>query len=149
MILAMNVELRPAPPKINARPAPILIVAVVLIMAVLGSGVVLFFFDPARNAIYPVCLFHELTGWNCPGCGGTRAAYQLLHGHLLHALRDNALFVLVLAVLAVWGVWGLIRRIRKQPATCNVPARVWWGFLVIVLLFTVLRNLPGFAWLSP
>ena len=65
-----------------------------------GSGAVLFFFNPAQHGFYPICLFHALTGLNCPGCGGTRAAYQLLHGHLLRALQDNALFVLSLAALA-------------------------------------------------
>ena len=118
-------------------------------MAVLGSGAVLFFFDPSRHGFYPICLFHKLTGWNCPGCGGTRAAYQLLHGHLLRALRENALFVLAVVALTVWGVWWLAQRIRNQPATVNVPVRVWCGLLVLILVFTVLRNLPAFAWLSP
>lgn len=27
------------------------------------------------------CLFHELTGFYCPGCGGTRAVLALLAGH--------------------------------------------------------------------
>jgi hypothetical protein len=30
-----------------------------------------------------------------------------------------------------------------------VPAPVLWGVLVVVLAFGVLRNLPGWSWLSP
>lgn len=137
------------PPRIAVSSSPALFAALALTMAVLGSGAVLFFFDPARSGFYPVCLFHQLTGWNCPGCGGTRAAYQLLHGHLLRALRDNALFVLALVALGVWGVWWVGRRIRRRPATVRLPAGAGWGVLIVIALFTVLRNLPAFAWLSP
>jgi hypothetical protein len=109
----------------------------------------LFFFDPAQHGFYPVCLFHSLTGWNCPGCGGTRAAYQLLHGHLRRALQDNALFVLTLAGLAAQGAWWVVRKIRKQPVTLMVAPWTLWVFLIVALVFTGLRNLPAFAWLSP
>ena len=121
----------------------------VLVVAALGSGAILFFFDPAKHGFYPLCLFHSLTGWNCPGCGATRAAYQLLHGHLLRALRDNALFIVALAAVAVQGVRQAVRKIRKQPMVLVVPPKVLWAFLVVTLGFTVLRNLPAFAWLSP
>ena len=137
------------PPRIPRSSSPVLWGVVAALAAVLGSGAVLFFFDPSRHGFYPVCVFHELTGWNCPGCGATRAAYQLLHGHLLLALRDNALFVLTLAALAGWGGWQLVRKTRNRPISFRVPARVGWGFLILALVFTVLRNLPDFAWLSP
>jgi hypothetical protein len=145
----MRAESPAVPPKIASSSSPAFFAAVVLLLAALGSGAVLFFFDPAQHGFYPICLFHRLTGWNCPGCGGTRAAYQLLHGHPLRALRDNALFVLALLALALWGLSWLLRRIRNQPATFNVPAKVWWGVLAGTLAFTVLRNLPAFGWLSP
>ena len=50
------------------------------------------------------CLFHELTGFYCPGCGGTRAVLALLAGHpvlsfLYHPLVPYcALVALVFAV---------------------------------------------------
>jgi hypothetical protein len=94
-------------------------------------------------------LFHKLTGWNCPGCGGTRAAYQLLHGHLVLALRDNALFVLALAALTLRAMWLVARKIRHRPATLAVPPKVLWAFLVLAVAFGVLRNLPALSFLSP
>jgi len=138
-----------APPKIAPASSPAFFAGVVLVVAALGSGAILFFFDPAKHGFYPLCLFHSLTGWNCPGCGATRAAYQLLHGHLLRALRDNALFIVALAAVAVQGVRQAVRKIRKQPMVLVVPPKVLWAFLVVTLGFTVLRNLPAFAWLSP
>ena len=140
---------QPVPPKTAASSAAVFFVTVALALAVLGSGAVLFFFDPTKHRFYPPCLFHSLTGWNCPGCGGTRAAYELLHGHLLRALHNNALLVIALAVLVLWGAWLRLQRIRRRPAALTVPAGVWWALLAVTLLFTGLRNLPAFAWLSP
>jgi hypothetical protein len=145
----MRGESPSAPPKIATSSSPAFFAVIVLTLTGLGSGAVLFFFDPAKHGFYPICLFHSLTGWNCPGCGATRAAYQLLHGHLLRALRDNALLVLMLAALMIGGVCWTVQKARNQPAAWNMPAGAWWALIAIVLLFTVLRNLPAFTWLSP
>jgi len=106
----MRAESQSAPPKIAAAQTLVFFTVVVLVVAALGSGAVLFFFDPAKHGFYPICLFHSLTGLNCPGCGATRSAYQLLHGHLLRALQDNALFVLTLAALTAQGAWFVMQK---------------------------------------
>ena len=36
--------------------------------------------------LVPHCFFHRITGYYCPGCGGTRATSALLHGHFLQSL---------------------------------------------------------------
>ena len=36
------------------------------------------------NLNFP-CLFHLVTGYYCPGCGGTRAIASLLHGQLFRS----------------------------------------------------------------
>lgn len=147
----MRSESQAVPPKIKmtAPPSLGLFAGVMLGMAAIGAGAFLFFFNPSTHGFYPVCLFHELTGLNCPGCGGTRAAYQLLHGHLLRALRDNALFILSLAALAVWSARFIIRKRQNPNVTFNVSPGVLWTFLVVSIVFTVLRNLPAFSFLSP
>ena len=145
----MRAEPQSAPPKITAPLSLAAFAVAVLAAAALGSGAILFFFDPAKHGFYPICVFHLLTGWNCPGCGATRAAYQLMHGHLLRALQDNALFVLTLAGLAAQGAGLAVKKIRNQPAAFVVSPVMLWALLVIALAFTALRNLPAFAWLSP
>ncbi len=139
------------PPKIkNAAPASLAIFAVVVLgAAILGAGAMIFFFNPSTHGFYPVCLFHALTGLNCPGCGMTRALYALLHGNLRLALKDNALFVASLAALAVWSARLVFLKLKNQPAIFNLPPNFLWAFLVIAIVFAVVRNLPEFGWLSP
>lgn len=140
------------PPKISrvpAMPVNVLFAGIVFSAVVLGLGVVIFFFNPTTHAFYPVCQFHRLTGLNCPGCGATRAVYALLHGHFLSALRDNVLFVFLLAAMSVRGSWFAFKKFRGQPTGEMVPAKVLWPLLFVALIFTILRNLPAFSFLSP
>jgi hypothetical protein len=106
-----------------------------------AGGLILFFFDPARSGFYPPCLFHKLTGLQCPGCGGLRALHHLLHGELLTALQFNALLVvgaLVCAGLGLRQAWG---RRWGGGGALRVRGAWLWAALVVVLLFGVLRNL--------
>ncbi len=145
----MPAESQPVPPKISAPPSLTAFAAIVLGATALGAGAVVFFFNPSTHGFYPICLFHTLTGWNCPGCGGTRAAYALLHGNIALALKDNALFVVVLTAAGARGSWFAIRQLRQQPVGEFLPAKFLWVWLAAAAVFTVLRNLPAFAFLSP
>ena len=137
------------PPKIQAQPSLGLFAMVTLGFAGIAAAAVLFFFNPTKSHFYPVCQFHLLTGLYCPGCGATRASYQLLHGHFLAALHDNALFMATLAALAARGVWFLKRKKSGQPVRFFIPPYSLWIFLVVALVFVVLRNLPAFSFLAP
>jgi hypothetical protein len=146
----MRAEPQAVPPKIkSAAPSPAIFTGVVLGAVILGAGAIVFFFNPSTHSFFPTCMFHELTGLYCPGCGATRALYALLHGNLRLALKDNALFVLSLVALTVWGARFVLRKLRNQPAGFSLSPKFLWGFLVISLIFAVMRNLPGFSFLAP
>ena len=137
------------PPKLQRRPSLGVFAAVTLAFAGIAGAAVLFFFDPSKNGFYPVCQFHQLTGLYCPGCGMTRATYQLLHGNFLAALHFNALYVAVLIALAARGIWFLNRRRHRQPVRFFIPPNALWLFLGVAIVFGVLRNLPAFSFLAP
>ena len=120
--------------------------------AVVLCGVVAllyFLFDPTKVSIFPPCIFHQVTGLDCPGCGAQRALHQLLHGHLIAALRLNAMFVLSLP-LAAWFAPRFISRLVK--GTTMPPLNTRW--LVIYfsawIVFGIVRNLPfpACAWFA-
>lgn len=136
-----------APPKMNSSGTRLAVIF--LAVAGLGAAAAVFFLNPATHHFYPVCQFHRLTGLNCPGCGMTRAVYALLHGEFLAALRDNALLVGTLGLAALRGGWFAWNRRRGRPNGEFFPVKFLWLLLVIALGFTVLRNLPAGAFLSP
>ena len=136
-----------APPKIH--PANSWVAAILLAVTAAGIAAVVFFFNPAAHKFYPICQFHRLTGLNCPGCGMTRALYALLHGNFSTALRDNALLVFALVAAAVRSAWLAVNKHRKRPRGDFFPMKLLWPLLAAIMVFTVLRNLPAFAFLSP
>lgn len=97
-----------------------------------------------------VCPLYAATGLYCPGCGGTRAVYDLSHGDLLGALAMHPLLVLAIPVLvALWVRWVM----RARGASLREwPFPPWLGYAIpaVIVAFTVLRNVGPFtAYLAP
>ena len=113
----------------------------------LGGGVVLLLADPSASAWFPRCLFHELTGLYCPGCGVQRALHALVHGRVADALGFNALATLSLP----WMGLAAARWATGRRESWRQPVWVGPGVLVGVVAFWVLRNVPAapFGWLAP
>ncbi len=121
----------------------------IALAAVLG---LLWWFDPARSPV-PLCSFHALTGLYCPGCGALRATHELLHGRLLSALHDNALWTLSLPLIFYLGgsqLWATAGH-RPWPAGMMHTPGFWIGLAFLAALFFAIRNLPWgpFTWLAP
>jgi hypothetical protein len=127
-----------------SRPAMAAIAAVALGAAVAGIWLLRTFDPNATGSLFPSCPFHALTGWYCPGCGITRALHALVHFDVTRALAMNALVVLGLPLLAVMALQGLTQRALLPRVAFD--GRAW---IVVLLVFGVVRNLPGFAWLAP
>ncbi len=110
------------------------------------------YFNPVTAGFFPACPLYTATGIFCPGCGLTRGAHALLHGDVLAAFHFNALwpfyaflfgYVLLSTSLVVVRGRGLGYGVFKP----------WllYGFLVLSLVYMVLRNIPGypFSLLTP
>lgn len=95
------------------------------------------------------CLAKLTTGFDCPGCGGTRAFYFLVRGDLPAAARHHLVFVFAVPFLlwayVAWAGNQIFRwrlpQLRPGPWTATV-------FMAVLGAFTVLRNLPWapFSW---
>lgn len=61
------------------------------------------------------CLFKQVTGLYCPGCGGTRAAVYLLHGELVKSFVYHPLVPYMAFVILLLTGSYLVARITKKP----------------------------------
>ncbi|MEU9385835.1 DUF2752 domain-containing protein [Streptomyces sp. NPDC048279] len=81
--------------------------------------------------------------------GELRSAHAFVHGDLLAALRDNAAGVAAyLAFAVVWTVW-VVRAVRGRPVRIELTPVPMWTLGALLLVFTVVRNLPVGGWLHP
>jgi len=112
-----------------------------------------FLFPASTYHFYPKCIFHEITGLYCPGCGSQRAVSALLHGRLFEAVDYNLLLV-VSAPFILYSAfvfcWNAFSKRKMRQALFYSPTFVWMAF-AFVLLFAVLRNMPWapLRWLAP
>ena len=115
--------------------------------ALLGLGAVGWFyyrFDPEQTVWMPQCLFHRLTGWNCPACGAQRAFYHLLHGHFVAAFRFNPfMFVSVPYLFAVGWTTFDRRRFAERCREYVQHPRVVRAYFWAVVLWWIGRNIFG------
>ncbi len=95
--------------------------------------------DPHNtNSVYPLCPFKWLTGWNCPFCGGLRMTHDLLHGELAASIDDNLFLLVGIPILAGWIL------LRRGYGKSSLPIPAVLTIVVATIVWTVLRNLPGF-----
>lgn len=91
----------------------------------------------------PTCVVKLTTGLDCPGCGGTRAFYYLLHANLPEAARHHAMAVFA-APFLVWLyiAWAAKRMFGKALPAPRITAKAAAYFLLAWAVFSVARNLP-------
>ncbi len=118
-------------------------VRVLALLAIATAGVGAM--DPAHRHV-PLCPFHSMTGWDCPFCGGLRSVDALLHGQFATAVRSNVLFIAAIPVIAtLWVRWFYADgHGRALPAW---PRWLRWSLVALLVVFTVVRNLPPMGFL--
>lgn len=91
----------------------------------------------------PTCIMKLTTGFDCPGCGGTRALWYVLHADLPAAARHHFLFVFSLPFLAyLFVAWAGNQAFGWRLPELRISPKVISGFMAAWLAFTVVRNLP-------
>jgi hypothetical protein len=115
--------------------------ATAVLAAALLLCAALLIYPPTPSSFYPTCPIRQYFGIDCPGCGATRALAALLRGHLLEALRLNALFVLLLPFALAGAIETYRRALRPgQFHWPQPPAPAIYATLAAAAIFTIARN---------
>ena len=110
-------------------------------MVVISVGALFyFFFDPMTTFFMPRCVFHEITGLQCMGCGAQRMIHALLHGDVGGAFRANAFLVLALPFLAFLAWLELNRKSHPRLYARIFTTKLIWATGGALALWLVLRN---------
>jgi hypothetical protein len=123
------------------------------ILVCFGGGVAYTFaLDPVASGAFasPTCIIKLTTGFDCPGCGGTRAFWYLLHGNVPAAARSHILAVFAAPyLLYLYLAWTANQMFRWNIPYVRITPKVIAYFLAVWGIFSVARNLPWppFTWM--
>ncbi len=101
-----------------------------------------------------VIIFHLDCPWkknfniDCAGCGSTRMVLSLLKLDFYQAFRFNPFMFLTIVFLLLYLGYFLICKILKKNYI-KLGTKTLVVFLVLLILFMVLRNINYFSFLKP
>ena len=89
-----------------------------------------------------LCWFQALFGLPCPGCGSTRAAIALFHGHFSEAFAFHPLIPLSLAILPYAAFRDALRRRRPVSAAERIALMCVVSLYIAVYVIRMARLFP-------
>ena len=78
------------------------------------------------------CVFHVVTGLQCPGCGMTRAMAEIWQGNIAEAWEYNVLSISALPILIIYLVYRAVRYVKGTDQSFYT-----WEYIVLIILWIV------------
>ena len=111
---------------------------VIIILAIL----LLYFILNVTISFSVPCLFHEITGLYCPGCGITRMIIAIYKLDFYQAFRYNPLVFIMLPFIVFLVVDYIHKKIvNKKPVYQHINDKIWYAVIIIFILYGILRNI--------
>ena len=113
-------------------------------LLLIPAGLLLYFGFVRITGIGVPCIFHAVTGLNCPGCGISRMGMALLHLDLRTAYLYNRCVLILSPVIAVLFIRAAYLYVTgKKRGSLEAKIEKYTGIvLIIILLFWgVYRNI--------
>ena len=115
-----------------------------IISLIIISLIGYYFLNKTINLSIP-CIFNKLTGLYCPGCGITRMLFSLLELKFYQSFRYNPLlFVYLFYYLIIYIIYFF-----KNKKLYKLGNKEQITLIIILLSYTILRNIPYFSYLAP
>ena len=114
------------------------------IACIIVGGVLLYLYYKYLIPILPndSCVLYKVFGIYCPGCGGTRAVTELLHGSILKSLWYHPVVGYAVFLFSGFMVSHTLRKLRI-PWIKGWQFHTWylWGALGIVFGNWIVKNI--------
>lgn len=126
--------------------SPAWVAPAALLVCFAGAATAVLATDPTDDLGPTTCAFKLVTGFDCPGCGGTRAFYYVLTFNLPEAARNHAIAVFAAPFLAylyiTWALRRVFPTVMWRLPEFKVTASMATFFMAAWGAYWFLRNLP-------
>ena len=86
-----------------------------------------------------VCIFHELTGLLCPGCGITRCLFSIISLDFKKAFYYNQFVFILLPFFIVYYFYNIYNYVLDRKRK-EVPNFILISIFIVMTIFTIVRN---------
>lgn len=89
------------------------------------------------------CVFNELTGLKCPGCGITRCLFHLINLDFREAFYDNPLVFIYLPFIIFYFLYLSYLYVydKKDNLLIKIPNSFKYLVLIITIIYGIIRNI--------
>lgn len=103
----------------------------------------IFLCDPSTSVLAPKCLFRMVTGFDCPGCGTSRALYSMIHMDFANAWSMNPIlfFAIPYGIVILWLHYGGGAHRYPRLNRSLTGFRAILIVIAIILIYWVGRNI--------
>ena len=90
----------------------------------------------------PECFIHKTFGILCPACQGTRCVISFINLNFIESFNYHPVFFVTIIYLIFVNILYIINSFKKKPILTFLYPKLkfWIIFLIILGVFTVLRN---------
>ena len=115
--------------------------------ALICSGLAIYAFITLSHIDF-FCPIYKATGLYCPGCGLTRSCVRLIHFDFYRSFRNHPGFFVGAVTWIIISVFAFIGK-PKCFRNSKVNLTILYITLGLYILFSIIRNIPGFEFLQP
>ena len=121
---------------------------------IISNSIVLFiiligyYFLNQWTSFFVPCLFHEITGLYCPGCGITRMFLSITKFEFYQAFRYNPFLFCLLNLYIIYKLFDY-SYYKKMNKKISLPSWIYYVIAALLIVFGILRNFSFFDWLAP
>lgn len=90
----------------------------------------------------PACFIKENLGFLCPSCGGTRCVINFIQGNFKASFLYHPIFFITIIYLFIVNILYIFNTLTnaKIAIFLYLTTKFWIMFIVVLLLYTVIRN---------
>ena len=114
------------------------VIVIIGIACLLGGGYAIL----CMQGIVIPCIFHEVTGLKCPGCGVTHMCLSLLRLDFAEAFAANQALFVLLPLFVFYAIKISARYVKSGSMKFSkFDNIVCFSVIVILIVFAIVRNL--------
>lgn len=113
------------------------------LLVIAAMGVVLNWMNWDFFGFVPPCAVRCITGYYCPGCGGTRAVRALLQGKLITSFLYHPFVLYGVTIMLVFMVTNTLQLLTKNKWNIGLKYRhgYLYGATVVIIVNWIIQNL--------